>query len=730
MTHNLKDQRQILYATLLQYSPEIGSLRERVLDRLLLVALLGTSSTRPLAITSIRARTRVAPSAPSLRIDLIQTTLHRLRTRNLVEYTQNKGKPAYFLTELGRRDTDLAAAPVANLFDSALGSMLRDTEHLCSTDDARAILRTFLAECFARFGEAIAREMTGKIEGVHLPDGYDVDAAFRAATRSADLSEEAEASLRVRCVQFLRSRESRDRELRFRLTQGYYVAQLLGIDSGSFNPLADDSFRGAVFYLDTNVLLRSLLSDEHGRPLAELMRVCRHLKVDVRVSRATLDEAATAVSTRYESLRGLIARMPDELIERTKDHFVETFLTERIQNSGLTLEAFFGRFNALPNIVDELQITLDDRTAAEIVGSRDVSRECELVRTAALNTRGWAKPNAVCLHDVAHYLIVQEKREDQCKTWFLTHDRTLAHAAAHLQPNMLPFCLSLTAFLQSVSPFVETTDTRDSLVELFDAVLTGDVSDPTGDMLFSIEELKVIDEIRSDVHATPTDQLVRAVDHIKSTVLKGKPLTESDQKELRLELRKFLTSSTQDTLSELEEQVRLQRDSAESEKEKREEAEQHVKARDSKIKSLEASVRAEHDLRAKGERRQRSLELRVAVLGALAACGLWALDDAVVGTVVDLLRFGHDWRTGGQVVVRLIGSALFVGSLVPVLRRRSRGWAMHILAGAVAVAVAAGGVVPVDLVGTAASFLGLGCFLAVVLMNLAEWRDTRDPNDE
>lgn len=715
MTLNLEDQRQILYATLLQYAPEIGSLRERVLDRLVLVALLGTSSTSPLTTTAIRNRTRVAPSSPGLRIQLIQSTLNRLRSRGLVEYTHGKGKPTYYIGELGRRETKEAAAPVAELFTRVLDSMLRDTEHLCNRRDARTICRTFLAECFARFGERIAREITGKLSDVQLLASSDIDGAFHAATNGFDLSDEAHASLRTRCVRFLRSRDARDRDLKFRLTQGYYVAQLLGLDSNGFNPLAEDSFRGAVFYVDTNILIRSLLSDEHGRSLSELMRVCDQLAIRVHVSRASLDEARTAVSVQYKRLQPILTRMPDTLVERANDDFIAAFLSAREENQQLTPESFFDRFNGITDLVTRLQITLDDRSSSEIVGGRDVSRECEMVRNAAIQSRGWAKSDAVCLHDVAHFMVVRSQRKSEPKTWFLTHDKTLAHAASQLQPNALPFCLSLTGFLQSVSPFVEAPDVRDSLVNLFDAVLTGDISDPTGDALFSVDELMVIDEVRSDVRATSTDKLIRAVDHVKSTVLKGKPLNEADQKELRLELAKFLTSNTEEKLSKLEGEV-------ESEKGKRQEAEQELTERDKKIEGLEASVKTGRELRERGERRERSLELRMAVLGALAAFVLWTFDAAVLASVIEFLQVQNRWTTLGQLAVRLTGSALFVWSVLPVIRRRGGARTTQFLAGAFAVAIAGAGVVPIDVVGTVTSLLGLGGFLAVVYLSFADWR--------
>ena len=56
--------------------------------------------------------------------------------------------------------------------------------------------------------------------------------------------------------------EPDDKDLRFRLAQSYYVVQLLELSPQDFNPLADGAFSGAVFYLDTNVVLDATKSDD------------------------------------------------------------------------------------------------------------------------------------------------------------------------------------------------------------------------------------------------------------------------------------------------------------------------------------------------------------------------------------------------------------------------------------------------------------------------------------
>ena len=542
MTMTIEEKRQILYATLLRYSPEAGSLRERVLDRLVLVALLEGSHSQPIRVGEIHKLTRVDPRSPGLRTDVIQDTLERLMSRKKVGHALFQTRHAYYLTDTGRKDTDEAAESAVQLFEPVLTRMLQDTSALCNEHDGAHVCRTFVSECFARFGQQIAKSVTGELTKDKLVDAVDVQGAFQAAISSVSLSNEAIQSLEVRCIRFLRSTERADEELKFRLTQGYYVAQLLGLNTYEFNPIADDAFREAVFYIDTNVLVGKLLSNEFERLLDELVRICNALGVDLRVSRATINETRWAAAGRLEGLEKVLATMPSELVERTRDQFLDAFLEARRDSPEMTAQQFLARFDEIPSLLAELGIELYDSTAEEIIGDRDVDRECEVINQAAVKTRagGKGKSDAVCLHDVCHYLLIQDERKRGRQAWFLTRDRTLIQAGADFGGSQLPFCFLLVGFLQSVSPFLEASAARHSLVGLFSAVLAGEIEDLSGESLFDLSELKVISELHTDVLSTPVEQLVPAFDYVKNNVFGGKPYQRENHTKVALEFEKIL----------------------------------------------------------------------------------------------------------------------------------------------------------------------------------------------
>ena len=717
----VEEKRQILYAALLRYAPEAGSLRERALARLVLVALLESSHSQPIRVGKIRALTCVEPRSPGLRTDVIQDTLARLISRNKVEHALFRTKHAYYLTDTGRKDIDEAADSAARLFEPVLARMLQDTSVLCNEREGAIVCRTFISECFARFGQQIAKSVTGELTKDKLVDAVDVQGAFQAAISSVSLSDEAIQSLEARCIR--------------------YVAQLLGLNAYEFNPIADDAFREAVFYIDTNVLVGRLLSDEVARLFDELVRICKALGVDLRVSRATINETRWVAAGRLEGLEKVLATVPSELVRRTRDDFLDAFLEARRDSPEVTAETFLARFDEIPSLLEKLGIKLYDSTAEEIIGDRDVARECETINQAALKTRGWGKSNWVCLHDVCHYLLIQDERRRGRKAWFLTRDKTLIQATANLGGGQLPFCFLLAGFLQSVSPFLEAPDAQHSLVGLFSAVLAGEIEDLSGESLFNLSELKIISELHTDVLSTPVDQLVPAFDYVKSKVLRGKSYQRDDHTKVSLELKKFLASSMEEKHKALQAEAIRQKKVATDERAKRKLAEQDANDMQAEVSRLEEEVteairqkkvatevsRLEEEVRKAGRRqvadarREGRLRAGLAVLGALLTAGIWTLDSELVATILRFLSLESSFDVLLRQSVRLVGAAVLVGSFFPAVRPLKPTYRMGALT--VIMAIAAGGLdlIGIALVTSISGYLAIGAPIALAFMIILGW---------
>jgi hypothetical protein len=677
------EKRQVVYSSLLRYGTEAVSLRERALDRAVLGALIGSAADDPFRVGRIRENLHYRPEAPQIRQGAVQESIGRLKGEGKVDQTELRKVNAYFLTPAGAQEVTQVINSSEELFDPVLRGLLRDTAHLCSFDEGAHVFRKFVFECFGRFGQALARNITGHMTHEVFLRIADLEAAFKAAMAGRRLSEETVESLKARCFGFLQSSDPDGERLKFHLAQGYYFTQLLGFENGGFNPLNEHAFSGGILYLDTNVLLHGIVYLDETRELfVEMVQVAKRIGMEVCVTRATVDEARGVAADRMSLLAQIIDVVPEELSERTEDQFIQGFLLGRETNPELTITEFLAPFEHLTNFVEgELHLVIDDRTAEEIIASRDVERLAQTMNDAALRTRGWGKSGGTLGHDIAHYVAIQDIRASGRKAWFLTRDRTLLEAASHLDGDGPPFCFGLIGFLHSISPFMTMVEEQ-PFADIF-ADFIKEEAFPVGN-IFDAQELAIIAEYHADVIATPPEQVVRAFDYVKSKTLEGRPYRRNDIPDVSLELKKFLASNKEEQMAALRaeterraaEQERLTLEKAEERR--RRKAEEAVAARlrgelagekeeVATTKTVLADTKTElADVRtAMSQQEQRFAARQHRARGMGAASGVaagaivWGLNDAIVAVLVQKIPALLSWNPYVVMGLNAIGALLF-----------------------------------------------------------------------
>lgn len=550
--------RKIIYASLLRYAPESIPLRDRGLSRILLSALIGTTEDKPLRVSQIQSALSFGNHLPSIRPEVIKESLQKLIETGRVKSKEIKKKNYFYLDPDNNDDLFKAFSDANDLFEPVLAHMLQNTEHHLDNGIARKICQSFICHCFARFGSQIAQTVINRLPLDQFMRSSDISAAFEESIVGTNLSTAARESLEVRCHEFLRSNRPDDVQLKFFLSQGYYFAQLIGLEPGVFDPLNESAFSGSVFYLDTNVLIVGLLQNDHiGQVFGELVSVARRLSIELRVTRATIDEARSVAAARVSALNEVIGIIPDDVLRRSGDQFFEAFLQAREKKASLSPEDFFKAFDHLPEVLQERWgISIVEKTADEILAGRDLKHIADLMHETAIITRGWGKSGIILHHDVAHYALVLDERPENPKTWFLTRDRTLTRSAEKLPASNCPFCYSLIGFLQSISPFLITASEEHSFADVFAQLLTEQMF--PREQFFDVSELVLLAQMNRDVMTTQREKLIPALDYLKKTVLSGKTYTKERGPEVALCLRTFITSSSdQRELELLEESKRL-----------------------------------------------------------------------------------------------------------------------------------------------------------------------------
>ena len=366
-----EQKRLFLYASLMRYGAETVPLRERAIDRLVLSALLGSTSGRVFKNGAIQKILKDGLSGLTLRPEIINESLSRLESQGKVVHVTERLKDAFFLPEQETNSLGEVIKSAEDTLGPVLSRLLENTEVLINHEVAQTICKKFLCLCFSRFGAAIAKGVVGQ-SAEHLSRSELVE-AFDVATHEFNLSPDASETLRSRCLGFFKSADPNDRNLIFHLTQSFYFAQIIGLEQGSFSPLAEQAFSGARFYLDTNVLFTGLFPGDKGAAFSELLKAASTVGIQLTVSRATLNEACRVIADRTRDLPKIAAAIPSRLAERSSDEFVRQFYEQKGIRPDLSAEEFLADFENLPDIVRTrwgLQIV--ELTEKEMLRDRDL----------------------------------------------------------------------------------------------------------------------------------------------------------------------------------------------------------------------------------------------------------------------------------------------------------------------------------------------------------------------
>lgn len=732
---SVEDKRQVLYAALLRHSAEVASLRNRALDRVVMAGLLGSSAADPFRIGAIVKNIAATTRGVELRSEVVQDAVERLIESDVVAKTELLKRHAYFLRPEKAPELASAIDEGQRLFASVLDRMLDGTSHLVERKIADSLCRAFISECFARYGRQLALASSGHVSSEDAIRTSEAHEAFKAASQSQRISKEAAESLETRCISFLRSMEPDDERLKFFMTQGFYLSHLLGMQGSRFDPLAENAFANAVFYLDTNVLIPHFLKNEESPSfLRELASVAHRIGITLRVTKATLDEARQAAADHVTRLGKVVANLPAEMVRRAKDDFAQAYAHARESNPAFATIDLLEPFESMRDVLQsEMGVDIDERDAYELLAGRTFASESRIIQDSCVGLRGFGKSRAPLRHDVAHYALISDERARNPKFWFLTQDRSLMNAAAALSKDSPAFCFSISALLQGMSPYLSANE-ESSVAEFFSALLSDPIL-PAGTSVFDLQELTLIAELHEDVLATPTDQLVRAFDHVKQEVLKGASYDTKSHAKAALAIKKYLASSTEvkhKVLLADAERLRLElgaeRKGMQTERESRLAAEKRAQEEAENNEALKAALASAHE-----REQQRRVELEQEMARLLrrkerarqaAAFGvflfglvLFVFAERVV-SLAGLPEFSDERRYLLQLLVGLLATLLVTVPTCWVIVRQKWSEPMRMLGvtGALAVGVALSKLLGDKMLADVSAYLQIGSTVAAVVV--------------
>src|SRR5688572_30093274 len=136
MQLTLEDKRKAVYASLLRFSNEAESLRERASDRVVLGALLGSSLSDPFRVGRIQEPLTFGSTECVFRPETIVSCLERLQKVGLVVATSLRTRNAYYITEEGENAASKLIVQTTDLFEPVIERLFKDTKGFIDSDVA------------------------------------------------------------------------------------------------------------------------------------------------------------------------------------------------------------------------------------------------------------------------------------------------------------------------------------------------------------------------------------------------------------------------------------------------------------------------------------------------------------------------------------------------------------------------------------------------------------------
>ena len=243
------------------------------------------------------------------------------------------------------------------------------------------------------------------------------------------------------------------------LSQSFFIAKMMGLDKAA-QLLARDLFEGAMFVLDTNIIIGALEDYDRFHDAFLALHECfSSLGVDVIAARQTLSEMERWLEYARQQAERVLPGLSPELLAETHGPFVARYLALTEDGQTVDMKDVFANFDSPEIFLSErygVSIAEDDRFARIFASpeARHVALDMqERAQTFYRHYRS-AKSYSRTLHDATALLMVRDlRKETRRQTWFVTMDRSVI--SYRLQGSDDVQCaIGLEALIQWLFPVV------------------------------------------------------------------------------------------------------------------------------------------------------------------------------------------------------------------------------------------------------------------------------------
>jgi len=538
-TDDMAVKRLLLAAVRTRFSPQIQKLKEEAMDGIVERILLTGERAKYLGAESVQ---RVFSETSGVHIEFsdIYGSLERLVDKSRVERAPTKvegekvevkgvHREPYKLTDAVRGEIEENERVALRRFSSVVKRLFTDSER-----DSSAYGEVFLkllSVVFFRLASESIRSLLG--------EGGEQGVAYSPIFKSALVSMGKELKgldatvFENGVTNFFQSDDPEFATIKWNLGQSYHSLRAIGLHEGG-SILGGELFKNAEFYVDTNVVISALISEEgHHTGFVALWKACKRLGMIMKVCEITLEELKRATDHQIGLLKAVIDQIPEETAVKVNFGFLEIYHKKIRNGEEIDLsQAFSAFYNARQILREQFQIPIEDNVwfgeeseAEKTVCFAQVLKK----RYQAMAQRN--KNENASIHDSLCIRWIDKRRGESGNNsvWFLTRDHTL--------PGCVPegcseksLSIQLDVVLQWLAPIAIGDDDEVDLELAYSKMLASRILPQ--ERIYNLEDFLIFHELHMTCKELPARDVEGCVQNIKKIAPLLNPTIPGDRERL------------------------------------------------------------------------------------------------------------------------------------------------------------------------------------------------------
>jgi hypothetical protein len=548
--------RSLVFSTRLRFSPQIHPVRETAIDKIVEQNLLLDEG--GLTINGILDESLALKQGPPvLTAHDVKDSIERLLVRGRVAAVPvNGGSDRYTLSDIARIELWQSQHEAENRFTRVCDRLFKHVRR--DRDQQTKAFLSCLCIIFSRLGEAYVRVLKGDNRISDFVGPNTIEEAVKESSGSRDNT--FQKDIQSALLRFFEENDPDFAAVKWNLAQNYYVAKAIGLDpSGAL--LSREVFAGAVFYLDTNVVIPALEPKAPDHASARmLMKAKKQIGFEVRACQISLEQMRNVALHHAMILPKVIGQIPDEIAPKVRNVFYALYLGQVSETGEFDANTVFDKFYRPTAYFPDAGIDLcDDAWFLNIEENAEIRKSAAALNASLVARRRRPKRDRSALHDAALVRWIDKERscgKENC--WLVTLDSSLSDTS--WASVGAPIAITLDALLQWLSPLAtsENGDFETSYSEAVKNLLLPQEN------FFDLRDFLIFAEIEWSCKELPAKDVEDCIRSIKIELPGVDPTTPEGRETLAHHIGKFFADPGRQFKAEVQRLEREKHDEAEA----------------------------------------------------------------------------------------------------------------------------------------------------------------------